>query len=460
MRAPGVIYKSVLEFDILNLPRTIQRYRDHLQKKPGDAITHANLIMALDLSDNVPTAKAQAERTRWYAQHAQKFARDERVPHINDLNPDRQLRIGYVSADCRQHSAMYAIAPIIGYHNRDQFHVTVYSSTTTQDHYTQAIAGSANRFHDVHRGWNDANLAYLIEQERMDILVDCSGHSSGFRLETLARKPAPIQISAFGYNLGTGLPQVDWLVSDPVHITKAERDLYPERILDMPCMMTYQAPPYSPEVGPLPSQGSPMITFGVLNRVEKISASCLRSWAAVMNAVDSKIIVKDRHLSDRDTRRTLIRRMVKAGIRESRIDLRGVSHHLGHMLTFNECDIQLDTFPQGGGISTAEALYMGCPVLTIRGHVPASRTSATILTSIGHPEWICENETEYVEKAIALASDRENLAAIRSHLRQDMIASPFGNPAEYTRIFEEKLREIWRKHCRSAASRRLMEAME
>jgi predicted O-linked N-acetylglucosamine transferase (SPINDLY family) len=439
-------YKDVLVFDILNLPKTISRYRAHLQKKPQDAVTHANLVMALDLADEVPTEKAQAERRRWYEAHVAKFARGD-SPHAVTLDPERQLKIGYMSADVRQHSAMYAIAPIIGYHDRTKFHVSVYSSTVLQDHYTGAIKGSADRFYDLSRGWNDAQVAYLIEADRIDILIDCSGHSAGFRLATLAHKPAPVQISAFGYNLGTGLPQVDYLVSDPVHIVTRERSLYSERILDMPCMMTYQAPPYAPPVAPLPCREGGLLAFGVLNRLEKISDSCLRSWSSVMKAIDSKIIVKDRHLSDRNTRRTLIRRMVAAGIREERIDLRGVSSHIGQLETFNQIDIQLDTYPQGGGISTAEALYMGAPVLTLRGRVPASRTSATILSCIGHPEWIAETESQYVQKAIELASNRERLAEIRANLRAEVSASEFGNPQRYTRIFEGKLRDAWRAYC-------------
>ena len=440
-----MVLKYALPFDILDLPRTIAAHRAFIAKRP-DTKAHANLVMALDLADDIPIAKAQAERRRCYEVHYAKHARRIDQTHANTLDPDRQLRIAYLSADFKQHSAMYAIAPIIGYHDREKFFVAAYSSTPQQDHYTAAVRGSVNRFCDVTL-WSDAQLAYLIEGDRIDIVIDCSGHSAGFRLETLSRKPAPVQISAFGYNLGTGLPQVDYLVSDAVHIREEERGLYTEEILEMPCMMTYQAPPYTPAPEALPCAAGGPVTFGVLNRLEKISDSCLRSWSAVMHAVDSKILIKDRHLSDRNTRRMLLRRMTGAGIREDRIDLRGVTSHLGHMQTFNEVDIQLDTYPQGGGISTAEALYMGCPVLTLRGHVPASRTSATILTSIGHPEWIAESEAEYVAKAIELARDREQLAAIRARLRPDMTASPFGNPQAYTRIFEEKLRDIWRLHC-------------
>lgn len=444
---PQLQQRNILLFDLLDLPRTIRLHREHMARKPGDAIAHANLVMALDLADNVPVEKTQAERKRWYDQHVKDAARAEHAMHANDPDPERALRIAYLSADIRQHSAMYAIAPIIGYHNRDRFHVSVYSSTRPVDHYTDAVRGSANRFMDVH-GWTDAQLAHLIEADRIDVIVDCSGHSAGFRLECLARKPAPIQISAWGYNLGTGLPQVDCLVSDPTHIEEGERGFYTEKILDMPCALTYQYPPYTPEVGPLPALEKGYITFGVLNRMEKISDACLRAWAMVMRRVDgSKIIIKDRHLSDRNTRRTLLRRFKAVGIGEERINLRGVSHHLAQLQTFYEIDLQLDTYPQGGGISTAEALIMGVPVLGMKGRVPASRNAASILASIGHPEWVARNEHEYVEHAVALASDRERLAAIRAKLREDVTTSYFGNPQKYTALFEEKVRELWRAWC-------------
>jgi protein O-GlcNAc transferase len=441
----ALVAKYSIPFDILDLPGTIARHREYLSRRPSDAVAHANLVMALDLADNIPTEKAQAERKRWYEAHVQKVARPAVSPHANLRDPNRKIKIGYMSADCRQHSAMYAVAPVIGYHDRNLFHVSVYSSTRPQDHYTAAIRGSADRFYDVH-GWSDAQLAYLIEADHIDILVDCSGHTAGFRLETLARKPAPIQLTAFGYPIGTGMSQVDYVVSDAIHIPEGERKHFPEKILEMPISMTYQAPPYAPAVGPLPGLDN-TFTFGVLNRVEKISDAALSAWAKIMEKVPSRILIKDRHLSDRDTRRALIKRLKRAGIKDSAIVLRGVTPHLGHMETFHEVDVQLDTYPQTGGISTAEALYMGVPVITMRGRVPASRVTTAILDIIGHREWVAENTAEYVDKAIALASDLEKLSEIRAKLRSDLVTTPFGSPQVYTVIFETKLRELWRAYC-------------
>ena len=444
---PEYRMKETLSFDILNLPKTIKRHREYLSRKPNDQIAHANLVMALDLAANVPVEKAQAERRRWYETHVLKFARGD-SPHANIKDPERIIRIAYLSGDFKQHSAMYAVAPIIGHHDRTKFHVSAYSTTRPIDHYTQAIRGSVERFCDV-LGWTDAQVAYMIEADRIDILVDCSGHTAGFRLGALSRKPAPIQISAFGYPLGTGLPQVDYLVSDPIFIPEAERGLYVEDVIQMPCFIDYQVPPYCPEVTPLPSlrEGAP-ITFGMINRCEKLTDETILVWAEILRRTGGRMLVKDRHISERKFRRVLIDRFRRCGIPEEKLITHGQTHHLDQLRMFSEVDIQLDTWPQTGGISTAEALWMGVPVVTMMAPMPAGRSSASILSCIGHPEWVCTTPGEYIEKAVALAADRQALAALRAKLRGEVGASAFGNPEKYTRIFEEKLRAIWRAWCK------------
>jgi protein O-GlcNAc transferase len=419
--------------------------RRALSIDPRNATIHSNLIFALDLVDT-SMAQQQEERHRWYAQHGRIHAASIE-PYANSRDPARRLRIGYVSADFHRHSAYYVFAHVIRRRDRESFEAVCYSGTTREDECTRVLRGSADLWRST-IGLPDEALAQQIRADRIDILVDLSGHSSGNRLLVFARKPAPVQVTAWGYASGTGVESIDYFFADPVVVPADERACFAEEIVDLESMLCYEAPDYMPEVSRLPALAGGAFTFSCINRVPKISDPILGLWQAILDAVPgANLVIKDKELDDRGARRQLMARLRNAGIDEARARLLGGSPHPQHLESYHEIDMALDPFPHGGGVSSLEALWMGVPVVTLAGRTSTSRTTAAILSVAQMGDWIAGSEAEYVRIAVAKALDRQALARTRAGLRERMLASPAGDCDRYARRVEQSYREIWRRWC-------------
>ncbi|OGA04620.1 MAG: hypothetical protein A3I00_04715 [Betaproteobacteria bacterium RIFCSPLOWO2_02_FULL_64_12] len=428
------------------LEEALTCYRGALALKPDYAEAHSNLIFVLDLLEHCDTPEQQEERRRWYVQHGRVFGHSA-SPHDNSPDPARKLRIGYVSADFRRHSAYYIFAPIIRLQHRSAFEVICYSGVKNEDDATLVIRESAHWWRST-SGISDESLAEQIRSDRIDILVDLSGHSAGNRLLVFARKPAPVQITAWGHATGTGLETMDYFFADPVLVPESERQYFSEEVIDLPCCICYEPPEYAPAVSPLPSLAGTPLTFGCLNRIEKISGRILGLWAQILGAVpNSRILIKDSRIEDSGTREQLLRRLAGHGIGRERVCLLGPSPHIEHLKIYGEVDLALDPFPHGGGVSSMEALWMGVPVVTLVGSTTPSRLTASILTALGKQDWIARSDDEYVGKALDMAGDLPRLAHIRKELRTCMAGSILGDVPAYTRAVESSYRTLWRRWC-------------
>jgi predicted O-linked N-acetylglucosamine transferase (SPINDLY family) len=301
---------------------------------------------------------------------------------------------------------------------------------------------------------SDAALAEQIRRDRIDILVDLSGHSAGNRLLVFARKPAPIQVTAWGHPTGTGLATIDCFFADPVALPAAQRGYFAEQIFDLPCILCYEPPAYLPAVPPLPALAAGRVTFGSTNRLEKITDEVLRHWGRILSAVpDARLLMKDAGLSDPAVRSWTLERLARAGIAAERVRLEGSSsEHVEHLKIFGQMDIGLNPFPKGGEISTAEALWMGVPVVTLPGETIPSRMAASIMTAIGMPEWIARSSDEYVDIAVARSRDLASLARVRENLRGQLARSAFGDMARYTAAVESAYRSLWQRWCDKKAA--------
>jgi predicted O-linked N-acetylglucosamine transferase (SPINDLY family) len=425
----------------------IAQFRQALEIRPDFSEAHVYLLFALDFDPTATVEEQQAERRRWYEHHGRRFASRSK-PHGNDRDPNRKLRIGYVSADFRHHSAAVAFGPAVAHHDLERFDVVLYSNTKTEDEGTKRFRAAASDWRPI-RGLSDDAVADLIRNDRIDILVDLTGHTDGSRLLVFARKPAPVQVTGWGSPTGTGIPEIDYLLADPVTIPAEVRPLFAETVVDIPSTLGFEPPVYAPDVGPAPCiDGSPF-TFGCFNRLSKVSDAALALWARILREIpESRLVLKDTQLADGSVRGRLISAFADLGVPEGRLTFLGGTPHAEHLGAYGRVDVALDPFPATGGVTTLEALWMGVPVITKMGRHVSGRVPSGVLTALGLSDWIAQTDEDYLDIARRWAGDLVALTTLRSTLRPKMQATPIGDPAAYCRAVEAAYRRMWVTYCR------------
>jgi predicted O-linked N-acetylglucosamine transferase (SPINDLY family) len=426
----------------------IAGFRRTLVLQPDAAFAHSNLIFALDFAPARSAADIQRECRRWYGAHARKHAASA-TPHANTPEPDRRLRIGYVSADLRQHSAAYGFSPLLLAYDRARFDVTCYSNTEREDEYSAHLRRSVDRWR-LASAMTDEALVAAVRQDGIDILVDLSGHTAGNRLLAFARKPAPVQVTV----MGTGVREIDHLLSDPVLIPPAEQAWYTEQVTYLEhqgetiAFNAYSPLPGLPPVGPLPALQAGHVTFGCLNRFSKMSDAALALWAEILrHAPAARLLLKAAELDDAPTRDRIVGFFGARGVDARRLDLRGRTSLNEHLGTCHEIDLALDPFPHGGGITTLEMLWMGVPAITLRGDTISGRTSTAVQAPLGLHDVIARTPEGYRDAALRLSADLPALASRRAGLRPRMAASPAAEPRLYAAAVERAYRAMWRRWC-------------
>lgn len=412
----------------------------------GDAIR--GKIFLQDYRAEADFAVQQAVRRDWWDLIGSKLPR-RKLPK-RPLDPEKRIVVGYVAAEFRQHSAGLTLLPVLSHHDHARFEIICYYSWPGEDDYTA-------RFKELADVWvnawqlSDDELADRIQADNVDILIDVSGHTTGNRLQAFARKPAPIQATGFGHATGTGMQTMDYVLADPIFIPPSVRHLFAEKIHDLPCLITME-PVSDLRPSELPMLRNGYVTFGVFNRIYKISDDAIRVWSRIMREVPgSKIVLKHGLLDDPLLRDGLIARFVAQGIAEENITCLGSTSRDDHLSAFANIDISLDTFPQNGGISTWESLYKGVPVVAKLGNGASSRAGASIVTAVGLGDWVAEDDEGYVEIARKFATQLAHLAKLRAELPAQIAASPAGNVEIYTRELEAGYRKFWREYCAAAS---------
>ncbi|MGJ4932466.1 tetratricopeptide repeat protein [Bradyrhizobium sp. HKCCYLS2038] len=430
-----------------DLAAGLQHFERALEIKPdfGDAITAK--IFLLDFMPDTGFAEHQAVRREWWSRIGAQIAR--RPQPLRDRDPERRLTIGYVSSDFRSHSAALVFLPVLRHHDHDAFRIACYSCSPLQDTMTAQCRAAADVWVDAWQ-MSDEELADRIEADGVDILVDLAGHSAGNRLPVFARKPAPVQVTAWGSGTGTGLPTMDYFFADPVTVPEAVRHLFAEQVYDLPAVITTD-PLQGWQPTPLPMLRNGYVTFGVFNRIDKISDPALALWSRLMAALpDARIVIKNGALDDALVRSALIARFVARGIAQERITCLGLSSREQHVAQFAEIDMSLDPFPQNGGVSTWESLQAGVPVIAKLGHGAAARAAAAINTAVGLAAFVAEDDDGYIAIALNHAAQPAALAQLRAELPAMVANSAAGNVETYTRKVEEGYRLFWQRYCTSS----------
>lgn len=411
--------------------------------KPDDEVALVSRIFSLDFSSGGNYALNQAARSLWWRQIGPKIAAPQHPRHGNDPDPARRLVLGYVSADFRHHSAAYTFRPVLENHDKSRFEVICYSGAPVEDAVTDTFRHLADRWHNALQ-WSDDRLADRIRADKVDILIDLSGFTEGNRLRTFARKPAPIQVTAWGDGTGTGMPAMDYLFADAVRVPSEQRHLFAEKIYDLPCPFIIEPPPAGLRACEPPVTSNGYVTYGAFTRASRLSSAVLDVWARIMRSdATSRLVIKDHLLKDVSIQTRLLEHFAALGIASDRIDLIGQTSREEHLAAYRLIDIGLDPFPHGGGVSTWETLHMGVPVVTKLGNSLASRHGGSILTAIDMGDWVAITDDQYVD--IALRSTPDRLRTIRNEL-PDLIARRC-SPAAYTQAVEAAYRTMWQTYC-------------
>ncbi len=400
-------------------------FRTALELEPDNQVVVNNLLLSLNyLADADPEQVAAEHRN--LCRHIYGANKNDE-PAEWPSSPHRIIHVGYVSGDFHNHSVSFFFEPILMHHDPLQVQVYCYSNDTREDDTTRRLMSCNVQWKNIAKV-SDRDAAEMIRGDGIDILVDLSGHSSENRLGLFALKPAPVQMSWIGYPHSTGLPQIDYYISDahcdPPGITE---QLYTERILRLPRIFSCYLPPLQfPQVTPPPSDSTGLITFGSFNNFAKVNKRVIAVWADILNRVEnSRLFLKSMALGDLITQKQVLNMFAEHGVSSGRIALLNtVNSPMEHLALYGQIDIALDTFPYNGTTTTCEALWMGVPVVTLAGATHASRVGVSLLTNVGTPELIASTPSAYVSIIAQLAADNRQLHLYRENLRTAMAHSP------------------------------------
>lgn len=416
----------------------VEAYRRALETSPDSAAARSGLLLALQYDESATSADLAAEQGAVESAWAAGLA-DPR-PHQNGRDSERRLRIGYVSPDLRRGGLAAVLEPVLANHDRRQVEIVLYAEVSRPDLMTSRLKALADHWRDT-VGLDDAAMAERVRADGVDILVDLAGHRPGNRLPVFARRAAPVQVGWLGYPDATGLSAIDWRFTDGV----VEREnVAADRLMRLPRGLCCWSPP--PDAPPVAPMRSGPVTFGALVGLPRLSPGVVAAWSELLRRVpESRLVIATRALADAAVADAVRARFGAVAGRVEVVGLRSDSR----LETARGIDVALDTFPINDPAAIREALWMGVPVVTVRGDRPGGRIGASLLTRIGLEPLIAEDVHGYVAIAAALAGDHNGRANARETLRARVAASPLLDAPGFVRTLESAYRTIWRRWCRN-----------
>lgn len=432
----GLIY-----FNRGNLEQAIDLSRKAVEQMPGNAPCFSNMLF-FATHDEHRSPEDLFALHRQYALRYETPLKAHWQPHANDRSPDRKLRIGYVSGDFYGHAVASFILPVLERLDRTQFDLFGFYNHTVCDDMTRRIAAQFKYWLPISHV-TDAALAEIVRACRIDILIDLSGHTGGNRLLTFARKPAPVQMTAIGHADTTGLDAMDYFITD--------RDLAPpgrfdahfsERLMDLDSGVVFSFPNDAPPVTDLPALSNGYLTFGSFNRPGKITARTLDLWTELMRALpDARMLLGS--VNDEQIRRKLEQGFAERGVAAERLRFMPRVAVPEYLAAHGGIDVLLDTFPFNAGTTLLYSMWMGVPVLTVRGDRYVSNLGAAVMAKAGLPDFVADDASGFINKGVELAADLEWLASVRAGFRERLQARPQFDPAFVTRCIEGGFRKAW-----------------
>ncbi|MFM9916047.1 MAG: tetratricopeptide repeat protein [Rhizobacter sp.] len=427
--------------------------REAIRLRPDDAQIRSSHLFCLTQDEDVSWDEL-FDAHRAFGAHFEAPDRVRPVAHANNRDPDRKLRVGFVSGDLRSHAVAYFIHPVWAAIDREQVEILVYHSCGEQDFVTARLREHCHAWRQV-EAMTDDELAEQIRSDRIDVLFDLSGHTAYNRLQAFCRKPAPVQVTWLGYPNTTGLLSMDYMLCDRFNSPHGlfER-YYTEKFARIPTSGAFVQNLDAPPVGELPMLASGHVTFGSFNRISKLGDKVVATWARVMHGVPgSRMLIGN--ASDEQVRRSVVERFESHGIAADRLDLRPAVPLNEYLRLHHEVDMILDTWPYTGGTTTNHALWMGVPVLTIMGPSRAHCQAASGMGKMGLPEWIATDPDDFVARALQMVSDPGALAELRSGMRDRWRSAPLRQPTLVARGLEAAARQMWRRWCQGLPAEHL-----
>jgi predicted O-linked N-acetylglucosamine transferase (SPINDLY family) len=440
---------GVVQRDLGHVPNSIACYRRALELRSDYEAAHSAVLYAMQFDPATTADDLMREHLAW----AQRFAPAVAEPeHRNDPDPDRPLRIGYVSPHFRDHAVTFFSEPILEHHDRERFHVTCYSQTTEPpDAVTQRLRSRCAAWREV-AAMSDQQLAEQIRADGVDVLVDLAGHLGHNRLRAFALRPAPVQVTYLGYQTTTGLSAIDYRLTDahadPTGMTESQ---YVERLARLPeSFFCYRPADDAPPVVPPPARQNGHVSFGFLNHLAKLSEPMVQAVAQILARLPNSRFLILTHGADPFHAATRAR-FAAHGAEPARIQFLQRGPRRQYLQHYASIDIALDPFPFCGHTTTCDGLWQGVPAVTLAGANYAGRMGVSVLTNLDQHQWIAPTSEEYVDTSLRFAADLSALADLRASLRDRMSDASILNGARFTRHLEDTYRFMWRRWCERRA---------
>ncbi|CAG4908972.1 O-linked N-acetylglucosamine transferase, SPINDLY family protein [Paraburkholderia saeva] len=429
------------------LDAAIEAYRSAIALRPDFAEPHSNLLFALNYLAST-TPQQYLDEARRFAAQISTQAKPWKTWLVDDApRTARPLRVGIVSGDLKKHPVGYFIESVVAELDPARIELIAYPTRTLEDDLTARIKPRFSAWTSI-AGMSDEAAAQRIRDDRIDVLLDGSGHTVYNRLPLFAWKPAPVQVSWPGFFASTGLDTIDYVLGDR-HVLPVEEAHFVEKLWRLPDSYLCFTPPHDDvKVGPLPMLANGgAVTFGCFGQLAKITDHVVALWSRLLHAMPhAKLFLKAEQLDTSHVHEATLGRFAAHRIDASRLILEGRSPRAEYLAAYHRVDIALSPFPYPGGTTTAEALWMGVPVLCRRGNRFLSHICESFLHSAGLDTWIAADEEDYLARAIAFAADSASLATLRAGLREQVVASPLCDAPRFARNLEAALHGMWAQH--------------
>jgi predicted O-linked N-acetylglucosamine transferase (SPINDLY family) len=435
--------------DLGQLDDALAAYRTALRLRPDAALTHSFLILTMLYHPDSDAESIFVECRRWNEQHARPLEASIQ-PHANCPDPQRRLRVGYVSPDFRDgHVDSHFLAPLLAHHDHEHFEIFCYANVARPDAMTARLRDCADAWRST-VGLSDRQAAEVVRSDQIDILVDLELHAGNNRLLLFAHKPAPVQVAWLGHPGTTGLTAIDYRLSDPHLDPPGLFDAYSSeevfRLADT--FWCYDPLIDAPlTVNKLPAAETGIITFGCLNNFCKVNDGVLKVWAKILHTVPrSRLLLRAPRGGARER---VLTRLQQEGVEGSRVEFADGRPRQEYLQLYERIDVSLDPFPYNGHTTSLDAYWMGVPTITLIGQTVVGRAGWSQLCNLGLQELAARNADEYVRLASELAGDLPRLQELRATLRQRLERSALMDGPRFARQVEQAYRQMWRRWCRS-----------